>query len=320
MIDQAVLYKVLAANRDGIVIADARQADQPVIYVNPAFERITGYPQVSVLGRNCRFLQGRERNQPARRTIREALAEGIECSVTLRNFRRDGTPFWNRLGISPISDGAGGPSYYAGIISDVTAVAEAERSLSGMRDALAAARAELRENRLWDEAVGLRTRRYFEEILAREWATATRDWRTLAVARMALDGMSERLMEESPQASLEFLRRVAEMLQASMRRAGDLVCLHHPTDFSVLLTGPEAEDCEQVAAYLLRQLDGLALPHPDGGHHARARIGVASMIPAPGTSAQSLVAAAEEALQAALRLTDGRRIVKYEPAAGEHAT
>ena len=318
MIDQNVLYEVLAANRDGIIIADARQSDHPVIYVNPAFERITGYPQTAVLGGNCRFLQGPERNQPARRTIREALAEGVGCSVTVRNFRRDGTPFWNRLSISPIARGNDGPAYFVGIVSDVTAVAEAERSLSDMRDALAKARAELRENLLWDAALGLRTRRYFEEILTREWATATRDWRTLAVARVALDGMDERLQEESPKASQEFLRRVAERLQSSMRRAGDLVCLHNPTDFSILLTGPEAEDCEQVAAYLLRQLEELALPHPEGGQPAGARIGVANMVPAPETAAQSLVAAAEQALRVAQRLTDGRRVVKYEPPPGEH--
>ena len=86
----------------------------------------------------------------------------------------------------------------------------------------------------------------------------------------------------------------------------------------MLLTGPEAEDCEQVAAYLLRQLEELALPHPEGGQPAGARIGVANMVPAPETAAQSLVAAAEQALRVAQRLTDGRRVVKYEPPPGEH--
>ena len=83
----------MAATSVGVVLADARKADQPLVYVNPAFERITGYAPSEVLGRNCRFLQGPETDPAAVAEIREAVRQGRECAVVIRNHRKDGTAF-----------------------------------------------------------------------------------------------------------------------------------------------------------------------------------------------------------------------------------
>ncbi|MCW5664252.1 MAG: PAS domain S-box protein [Piscinibacter sp.] len=102
-----------------IVVADATRPDQPVVYVNPAFERMTGYPRDEVLGRNCRFLQGDEADQPGLQTLRAALRAGEACTVLLRNRRRDGTPFYNELHVAPIVDG-GRTVQYIGVLHDVS--------------------------------------------------------------------------------------------------------------------------------------------------------------------------------------------------------
>ena len=111
--------RALAASSEGVVISDPNLPDNPIIYVNPAFESMTGYPSEEVLGQNCRFLQGDERDQPQLRVLRRALREGRECQVVLRNHRKDGTPFWNELSVSPIFD-EGKLLNFVGVQKDVT--------------------------------------------------------------------------------------------------------------------------------------------------------------------------------------------------------
>lgn len=110
----------IASVRSGVVMADARQADLPLIYVNKGFERITGYTAHEALGRSCRFLQGTDRAQPQLEILRRCLSNGDGCDVRLRNYRKDGTLFWNELHISPVRDEDGLLTHFIGIQFDVT--------------------------------------------------------------------------------------------------------------------------------------------------------------------------------------------------------
>lgn len=112
--------RAIAASNNGIVIADANQPGMPVIYANPAFETITGYSPADVMGRNSRFLQGDDTGQPELEILRQALREHRSCTVVLRNYRQDGTPFWNELSISPIYDAQGNLTHYIGIQNDIS--------------------------------------------------------------------------------------------------------------------------------------------------------------------------------------------------------
>lgn len=116
----ALLQRAVASVSDGIVIVDARVPDQPVIFANRGFENITGYRIAETIGRNCRFLQGADRDQPDLDTLRKAIEVGFPCEVTLRNYRRDGSMFWNRLRLSPLFDEDGSVSHFVGIQSDVS--------------------------------------------------------------------------------------------------------------------------------------------------------------------------------------------------------
>jgi PAS domain S-box-containing protein len=121
--------QAIAASSNGIVIADARDPDLPIIYINPAFERMTGYSAQEIIGRNCRFLQGPDKNQPALNELRSALRGGRDCKVVLSNYRKDGTRFWNELSISPIYDGAGNLTHFVGIQMDITERKQAQEAL-----------------------------------------------------------------------------------------------------------------------------------------------------------------------------------------------
>jgi two-component system sensor histidine kinase/response regulator len=122
--------RAITSATDGIVITDPSKPDNPVIYANPATERITGYTVAELLGRNCRFLQGTARDQPAVQELRRAVKEGRSCHVVLRNFRKDGTLFWNEITISPVRDEEGRLVNFIGVSEDVTERMRAQESLT----------------------------------------------------------------------------------------------------------------------------------------------------------------------------------------------
>src|ERR687898_1252779 len=128
-----LLERAVTASTNSIVITDPNQPDDPIVYVNPAFERTTGYASEEVLGRNCRFLQREDRDQPALGELRTAVYEGRHCTVVLRNYRKDGTLFWNELSIYPVRDEDGRMTNFVGVQNDVTERIRAEEILSEMR-------------------------------------------------------------------------------------------------------------------------------------------------------------------------------------------
>lgn len=130
--------RAIAASNNGMIICDGKGSDLEVIYVNPAFEQMTGYTAAEVIGRNCRFLQGCQIDQPALDELRAALRAGTGCNVTLRNYRKDGSMFWNNLSISPIYDDSSHITHYIGIQTDITALLEAQEELQATTSRLTA--------------------------------------------------------------------------------------------------------------------------------------------------------------------------------------
>ena len=99
----------------GVVISDARAPDMPITYVNPMFERMTGYTSAETIGRNCRFLQGDDTQQAGILAIRSAVASSSNGYALLRNYRKDGSMFLNELFISPVKDGQGEVTHFVGL-------------------------------------------------------------------------------------------------------------------------------------------------------------------------------------------------------------
>jgi sigma-B regulation protein RsbU (phosphoserine phosphatase) len=125
----ALKDRALAAASEGITISDARLPDNPLIYANSGFEKLTGYPVESIIGKNCRFLQGPGSDPSASEEIRRALREQRDCVVEILNYHRDGTPFWNRLSITPVRDTDRKVTHYIGVQTDITARKNAEAAL-----------------------------------------------------------------------------------------------------------------------------------------------------------------------------------------------
>ena len=170
----SLLQRCLEACYNGVLIVDALAEDQPIVYVNPAFERITGYRKDEALGHNCRFLQGEETRQPGIAEIRRCLAERHEAHVVLRNYRKDGSAFWNDLYIAPVPDEQGNTTHFIGVQNDVSDRKHFE--------------SELAYNASHDVLTGLPNRSLLEDRLQEGCQQARRYSRELAVMLIDLDG------------------------------------------------------------------------------------------------------------------------------------
>lgn len=139
MINANLLQLMVDASSDGIVIAEQEGEDNILIYVNPAFERLTGYSANEILYRDCRFLQNGDRDDAALRALREAIDKGQPSRQILRNYRKDGSLFWNELSITPVRHAGFQRTYFIGIQKDVSDVVAAQRRVAELERSLALA-------------------------------------------------------------------------------------------------------------------------------------------------------------------------------------
>ncbi|MEK6236251.1 MAG: PAS domain S-box protein, partial [Planctomycetales bacterium] len=135
-LDLRLRDRAIQSADEGIIIVDAQAEDMPVVFANEAFTRITGYAAEEILGRNSRFLQNDDQDQPALRELRDALAEGKRFVGELRNYRKDGSMFWNHLSVAPVHDEHGSLTHFVGIQNDVTRRKRAEAELARSEERL----------------------------------------------------------------------------------------------------------------------------------------------------------------------------------------
>ena len=120
LVDMTLAHHALNSANDGITIADMQLPDEPLIFINKAFEDMTGYNKSEVLGKNCRFLQGDASDQKELSIIRLAIENHEGCRVILKNYTKDGDLFWNELSLAPILDTNGKLTHYVGVQKDIT--------------------------------------------------------------------------------------------------------------------------------------------------------------------------------------------------------
>ncbi|NGP88968.1 histidine kinase dimerization/phosphoacceptor domain -containing protein [Fodinibius halophilus] len=129
----AKLKTVFDRSPEGMVITDMTKDKQPVIYCNNAFIEITGFSREETIGYNCRFLQGVEKDQAGLQLVRSAIKTDQSCRVVLRNYRKDGELFYNRLSLFPIQDSTGTTIYYMGVQDDITSLILKKEEIQRLR-------------------------------------------------------------------------------------------------------------------------------------------------------------------------------------------
>lgn len=131
-----VLTQILDSCVNGVTLSDPDLEDSPIVYANKAFEDICGYTQEEIIGRNCRFLQGADRGQPELDRLRAAIKKGEPVEVTLRNYRKNGDLFFNRLVVKPLFDDKGRVVYFLGVQYDITNQMKAQEEIKNLTEKL----------------------------------------------------------------------------------------------------------------------------------------------------------------------------------------
>lgn len=290
--DLRLLRRAVETTDSGIVITDATVADHPIIYVNPAFERITGYSSDELVGRNCRFLQGTDREQAAVDAIRSALQSERDVRVTLRNYRRDGSLFWNDLHLTPLRSPDGVVTHHVAIVNDVTEQRHYEDQLA--------------YRATHDDLTGLPNRQLLLDRLEQAIRMADRNGSSVAVMFIDLDDF--KLINDTlgHAAGDKVLRAVASRLSGLVRDT-DTVARFGGDEFVVLLT--EQGDATARNAVIERVTHAISQPIIiDGTAHAiTPSIGHASY-PESGSTADMLLMRSDMAMYQAKRLGRNRAV------------
>ena len=281
-------------------LVDASQPDLPLTYVNPAFEELTGWARADAVGRNCRFLQGPDTDPRAVAELRDAIARGEACRVTLLNYRRDGEPFWNQLTITPVTGPRDGVIAFTGALVEVAApVVEgrAEARLRVVEAELRAERDEVRRQAFHDALTGLPNRSQLDARLRSSVARARRRGSSVALLFIDLDNF--KLVNDSlgHAAGDRLLRRVAARL-AGVEEPGGMLARHGGDEFLILLEDLEGERAEDAARAAADDVAvRLAKPFSIGGaeFHVEASVGI-SLFPGDADGPHALLQHADAAM------------------------
>ena len=276
---------------EGVVVCDAVAADHPVIYANAAFAAMSGYAVDALLGKNLRILQGNDREQDGRERIREAVEQGETARVLMRNYRPDGTLFWNEVVIQPVRDPAGQLTHFVAYYRDASQrLKDGEKAAPGLPSWL-------REDRL----TGLHSRAYFEELLQRDWLLAQRDSHEIGLTLFDIDDLSTYNDTFDKSAGDACIRRVARVIGASYRRGGDLVGRWEGGSIAALTQGDAAQKAPQYAQVVAQRVRDLLIHHPrnGAGRYLTISAGVASLVPERGMPLEALLRGCRVALKRA---------------------
>ena len=272
--------RAIEATVNAIVITTGRRQKYSIVHVNPAFERITGYSAAEVIGKNGRFLHGEETDQPGLTALRALLREQTEGCVTLRNYRKDGTLFWNELRISPVRNARGHVTHFVGVLNDIT---ETKRYQD-----------ELEHHVNHDALTGLPNRHLLRDRLERALSRSER--RGLQCAVMFLDVDHFKLVNDGlgHHVGDALLKNVASELLAILRPE-DTVARFGGDEF--VLIANEVQGNEDITAIAERIVSRLSMPRRVENQEitVSASVGIA-MYPGDGETVDALLRNADAAM------------------------
>jgi diguanylate cyclase (GGDEF)-like protein/PAS domain S-box-containing protein len=260
-------------------VVDATAPDMPLVYVNAAFEVMTGYQAGAAIGRNPRFLQGPRTDPAVAHDLGHQLREGRSAHARLVNYRADGTPFWNEMHIYAVRDPAGRVAYFTGTQRDVTTeVSETQK---------------LKDAATRDPLTRLLNRTSFAAEVERELARAARHTSSVGLLFMDIDRFKSVNDTHGHHVGDGYLIHVAETLRHRLRRQ-DLAARHAGDEFTVLLTDLPANGTDAAAHVVADLHTAVAQPFTVDGvpHRVSVTIGTA-LFPRDGTTLRDLLAHAD---------------------------
>jgi two-component system cell cycle response regulator len=285
------LRGVLDSAPEGITVCESRLTDQVAVYVNSAFERLSGFTSEELIGQDLRHLQSWDREQEGRTQLREAIARGESGRVLMRNYRKDGSAYWNEVFIQPMRGADGAVTHYVGFHRDM---GERERTGSRRMPGLASW---LREDRL----SGLCSRAYFEELLQHDWQVGVREVRPLTLMVFDINDLGAYNDTFGRAAGDACIRRVAGVIGASFKRGADVVARWEGGCIVALARSGDPALVPAFAGLIAQKVLDQHIHHPRSTRQKFVTVSAAaaSLTPLADKSGDVLIQAAMRALQRA---------------------
>ena len=292
--------KAMDCSNDGVVITAGNDSNRPIIYVNEAFCRLSGYTRAEILGRDCRFLQGPQTDQEELQALSDSLKQGQSGRIRVLNYRKDGSTFWNELSVSPVKDDQGNVTHHIGIQQDITSQVEHEAELNHLLE-------QLDQETRTDALTGLMNRRGFGAVAAPIWGNAVRTGTWLSLFFIDIDHFKQINDRHGHHIGDQCLEEIAARLSARMSRESDLVARYGGEEFVVLAPGLDQAACRILGDRLLEDLR-FSLPGVSS-LKVTASIGARSLVPSPRDRLLSVINQADQAMYSSKQ--SGRNRISY---------
>jgi diguanylate cyclase (GGDEF)-like protein/PAS domain S-box-containing protein len=305
-VEPNLLKHLVESAPEGVALCEARGGDWPVVFVNPAMEQLTGYSADQIVGRNLRFLQADDRDQEGVHKIKNALRDGDACHALIRNYRHDGTMFWNEMRLVPIRADDGQITHFASFHREGATLRTDTREQRDPSMSTQTMMAYLRDDKL----TGLLRRPYFEDLVKRDWGLAQRESRRLSFLVFDLDHFAAYRDVFGRQGADQSFRRIARVIGGCFRRASDLCGRFDEDQIAALTTGLDLSQAAKLADAVLARVRDLAIHHPRSSilRYVTASAGVVSMVPPHDVPPERIYDAALKALKDAKELGRNRAV------------
>ncbi len=302
-LNRHTLEQIVAASPVGILVADGTEASLPIVYSNPAFERLTGYTLAELAGRPWTLLRRAGSEPPAE--LKAAIARGEACRVTITDLRKDGTSFTSELNVTPLHAARGGLRFFllsyevaapsARSLQVVSGDADAAGDASFLQQELGRARQkQLATLDRIDPATGLVRFAYFQDTLRRDLAMARRDRRfvTLLVFEIAEYDIYRHTFGDKAADSCQ--RMIGAQIMRALRRAGDLCARYDESTLVAAVIGQHASEIQPLAEQIAENVRQLKLHNPraKSSRYVETRLTVIGCPPGAHDAPEPLIARA----------------------------
>ena len=278
-ITQGLLDKTLSSLTDGVCIVDAKQPGYPILYVNPAFETMSGFTQEEVIGEDYLFLDNKESKEAELDVINSALINGECCHVVLRNKRKQGELFWNETILSSIEGRDGKVAYFISIQKDISDDIHLQQTITEQITALEAAKKRLESLAQTDSLTGLNNKRYFELQYPTQFSIAKRNDDCMSVFMVDVDYFKRYNDHYGHLQGDKCLKQIAQAIAHEFKRTSDFVARFGGEEFVIYSVGLSAQQAQTSARNLLEYMKDLKIPHQKSDiGHVTLSIGIATAV------------------------------------------
>ncbi len=296
-ISKNLLDKTLSALTDGVCIVDAKQPRHPILYVNPAFEAMSGFSLEETLGEDYFFLNSTQTKEVELDTISSAFTYGQCCHVVMRNKRKSGELFWSDTTLSAIPDKEGNVCYFISVQKDISDEIETQKVIAEQISALEDAKRRLEGLARTDSLTGLYNKRYFELQYPTQYSIAKRNDDCLTAFMIDVDHFKHYNDHYGHISGDKCLKQVAQALGHVFQRTSDFVARFGGEEFIIYSVGLSELQAQVSARNLLEYMKDLKIPHEKSElSYVTVSIGIASALWEQPMGPNELIERADKAM------------------------